>query len=459
MIELAGLPGVGKSTLARKLSVDMHIPVIRMSSRVGRAVFGTLFFLTHPRLYIRLSKLLKESAKGDKELARSLFLNACLGAGAKYCYARLRGGIIDQGFVQSLIAALPTDAATIAPVLAVTPRATLTVFCEGERKTRKARTREELSHAAADRFEQEAPTAYLLVRDGVRARALTLTLNPRQPTAVATIRSHSVSTSGLHAFGKTAVLLFAAFLSSVYRLFTAKPTGVAILMYHGVDSSGWKHAIPLHTFDKQIAYIARRYHPTTLKDAVEHAKGEKALSARSVVVTFDDGYATFRENVLPVLTKYNVPATLFLTSDLSAPTNSIGTERISLADIQALSQEPLISIESHGVTHRRLPDVSADEVANELTQSQKDIETYTGVRPQYFAYAYGARSSQVEAAVPVAGYGAAVAITEGLVHPGDNVFRLKRIQVDRTMSFLQFALRLTPAIEIHRRMVDWFRAP
>ncbi len=61
-----------------------------------------------------------------------------------------------------------------------------------------------------------------------------------------------------------------------------------------------------------------------------------------LAITFDDG---FRDNLtvaLPLLEKYNLPATVFVTADFIGKENYLSTE-----ELQTLASHPLITIGSH----------------------------------------------------------------------------------------------------------------
>ncbi len=89
-----------------------------------------------------------------------------------------------------------------------------------------------------------------------------------------------------------------------------------ILVYHRV------HPIPdplrpgdvdAATFDWQMEVVARYFTPLALNDAIKLLRQGK-LPANAVCVTFDDGYADNVEVALPILQRWAVPATFFLTT-------------------------------------------------------------------------------------------------------------------------------------------------
>lgn len=466
IIEIAGLPGTGKSTLADALSVRTGLPVIRLRSKIVIVILGGLFFLRYPRTFVSLKRMLERSAHGNLSLARSLVLNACIAAGAKYMYARMRGGIIDQGLVHALLSALPTSTSEASEALRFMPTPDLLVFREATTEVRVHRLkvrgrlpREEFSPAEAARWESEAPTAYEHVKAAVQALdwdPLMLSSETEDATEEIVRRLPLPGGGAIHTFFKSLSYAFAYGLRTITRPFS-RNAEVAVLMYHAVASSSWKHAIEPQEFDRQMQYIAIHTKPVPLQEIVSHAQGEILLTERSVAVTFDDGYADLVPAVLPILEKYAIPMTLFLTTDLQADTHPGDMHRVSAEDLAVLVEHPLVTIESHAQTHRRLTRLSACDVTEELKNSKIDITTMTGRTPLYFAYPYGGRSTFVEQETKDAGYTAAFSITEGLVRPGNDLFRIKRIQVDRTMSFFLFTVRLTRAVDFHHAVVSWFR--
>lgn len=260
---------------------------------------------------------------------------------------------------------------------------------------------------------------------------------------------------------RRALKVYAVAVAWVFRtlmlLFT-RESEVIVLMYHAVDRSNWKLAVPPGIFERQMRHLARKGWIVSLANVVAYVKGEKNLPGRAVAITFDDGYQDVLTIVLPILERYQIPITIFVPSNLSAKTGPGGRARLSGEELRVLARSPLITIGSHAQTHRKFTELSPKQMERELSDSANTLEQMAGKRPRFFAYPFGARTLGAERAVEDAGYDAAFGITEGTIHRGDNLFSLKRVQVDSTMSSLLFRLRLTSAVDWNRRFVDSFRA-
>lgn len=445
IIELVGLPGSGKTTRARELAREHGMSVVAAPARVAALVVeGFLGVIKRPvAAFCLLVLIMKES---NKDIRRSLLVNGWLGSSAKYWRAR-HGGIIDQGYAQTLIGVLPkaSDALAVARVLAGIRRDVELVWCDADPSVRASRLaqrpyqpRQEFGDSEAKRFAKESERAYRDIRE-----------------IAAKIARRAVPTGLFRHALKLAGYLFAYCIS---RFHFARQNQVAALMYHSIDRSGWKLSVTPEVFERQMKYLAQKGWAVPLADVVAYVKGEKKLSAHAVAVTFDDGYRDVLTTVLPILKQYNIPATVFVPSDLSARTGPDGRPRLTEEELRTLSRSPLITIGSHAKSHRKFTELTPEEMQNELKESADELAQITGERPRFFAYPFGARSAKAESAVRSAGYEAAFGISEGTIHEGDNLFRLKRVQIDSTMNFLLFRLRLTSALDWNRRIVDLFRS-
>jgi len=99
----------------------------------------------------------------------------------------------------------------------------------------------------------------------------------------------------------------------------------AVIMYHGINTKKdvWSiGSIDTNEFEKQIKYLKKTHKILSLKETCEIINEKKRFPKRGVVITFDDGYKDNYKNAFPILKKYKIPATIFLT------TGHIGKEKI-----------------------------------------------------------------------------------------------------------------------------------
>lgn len=112
-------------------------------------------------------------------------------------------------------------------------------------------------------------------------------------------------------------------LLCVFKSLLFNRSGRIILMYHRIidpaDSED-RYTQPgmnvsRKVFEKQVSFLAAHYNVMPLQGLIKCLKTGKQLPRRAAIITFDDGW---RDNFLyayPVLQKYHIPATIFLTTD------------------------------------------------------------------------------------------------------------------------------------------------
>jgi peptidoglycan/xylan/chitin deacetylase (PgdA/CDA1 family) len=67
-------------------------------------------------------------------------------------------------------------------------------------------------------------------------------------------------------------------------------------------------------FQEHLEHLSRYYNPISLRD-LKKALDARRIPHKSVVITFDDGYADNLHNGYPMLESYGIPATIFVTSE------------------------------------------------------------------------------------------------------------------------------------------------
>ncbi len=210
-----------------------------------------------------------------------------------------------------------------------------------------------------------------------------------------------------------------------------------VICYHCIKDEAWPHLRPtkIADFEKQMQYLSKAYNPISLERMAQHIQNGTSLPSKAIAVTFDDGYQDNYENAYPILKKYNIPATFFLT------TGFIGTGEIPVWDKEYYTAEKAlmlsweqvremsysdISFGSHTLTHPFLTRIPRKQAQREIRLSKDIIEQQIGKTVTTFAYPSGNFDSEIKGIVKEAGYSAAVSTIAGHNSAHDDVHALKR---------------------------------
>lgn len=102
------------------------------------------------------------------------------------------------------------------------------------------------------------------------------------------------------------------------------------------------------------------------------------------------------------------------------------------SQVRELAQSGLVTIGAHTVTHPILSKVSTEQAWQEIAESKRIIEQQTDLPVHYFSYPNGTADDFTDESVEIvksSGYLAACTAIKGYNRPGDDLFRLKRIDV------------------------------
>ena len=119
------------------------------------------------------------------------------------------------------------------------------------------------------------------------------------------------------------------------------------------------------TFREQMQYLkANGYRVISLRELVEFTRLERQLPQRSVVLTFDDGYKSFRQHAYPVLKELGFPATLFVYTDYVGA----GRNALSWQDLRELGAEG-VDVQAHSKTHQDLRRITGEPDGQPMSYS------------------------------------------------------------------------------------------
>lgn len=88
----------------------------------------------------------------------------------------------------------------------------------------------------------------------------------------------------------------------------------AILCYHRIGSGGVPlySGLPPEVFEAQIRFLRKHYRIVSLDELYANMQNPTSVE-QTVTITFDDGYRDLYTHAFPILQKYRIPATIYLT--------------------------------------------------------------------------------------------------------------------------------------------------
>ena len=184
------------------------------------------------------------------------------------------------------------------------------------------------------------------------------------------------------------------------RVLEMKRTQCVILLYHDIP-------------DHQRAGFARQMDILCSMSApvADLTSATVGTHRREVMVTFDDGFASFAENALPEMEKRGIIPTLFAVSGkLGCRADWACDPRDELPKKDLLTAEQLrklsgkVMFGSQTITHPMLTEIPADDVRREVEGSRRELERMLGCSINWICVPYGAFDEHVIACCRAAGY-------------------------------------------------------
>ena len=196
-----------------------------------------------------------------------------------------------------------------------------------------------------------------------------------------------------------------------------------ILTYHRVhpEASAETPTVTPTVFDRQMALLAKRWHPIGLQELAAGLEGTSPLLARAIVVTLDDGTDDTAIHAWPVLARHRIPAAVFMI------TTNIGRPGFMTWDHLRQLHRGGITIGSHTTTHAYLPSVSLDQARQELVVSKQTLEDGLGAPVEFVSYPGGGFTPKICVLVQETGYRAACTTNRGIRRFPIDCLALRRI--------------------------------
>lgn len=215
---------------------------------------------------------------------------------------------------------------------------------------------------------------------------------------------------------------------SEVNVFRPRDLSGRILMYHSIggdciDDSMSLCSISAERFCGHMKHLIDEHQCKfcSLEEILVRSNETNLIS-----LTFDDGYADNLKTALPILERFEIPATIFVSAAFIKKRDQ---RFLSLADLRFLAEHPLISIGAHGFEHVKLAECGEEQITLELNASKFFLEDVTGDTVKFLSYPNGSFNDSVKLIAKQVGYKAGFTSRMGSVRKGRDAFEVSRVSV------------------------------
>ncbi|WP_141505351.1 endo-1,4-beta-xylanase [Paenibacillus luteus] len=243
-----------------------------------------------------------------------------------------------------------------------------------------------------------------------------------------------------------ALLLTAALFSPagwIAPIAKAAAPEIPVMLFHRIvvnATDDWTHT-SVENFTKQMKYLSDNgYNSLSAEQYVDILDGTESAPDKPILLTFDDATPDFITHALPILKQYQMKSVQFVVSDWIN-----GGYSMTTSQLQALAEEPSVSLQNHSQTHSQSSDTAGGEIwtssitkeqaASEIAAANDYLKNHTGKDPILFAYPYGTFNENAEAAAAESNIKYAFKVG----YPNQGSYAMGRHYMQRTTTLSQFA--------------------
>ena len=211
-------------------------------------------------------------------------------------------------------------------------------------------------------------------------------------------------------------------------VFSQNSLKVPVIMYHHVTKDKTKagnYTVTTEELENDMKYIlSKGYTAVSMSELIDYVYEGKNLPEKSIVITFDDGFESYKELALPIFEKYNIKSSVFIigvTADLYSRVSdhNLNYSNLNWEAISQLQNNPLCEVHSHtyDLHHNEKGErkgmsrlsgesnsIYENVISSDLTKLQKMFKDKSLKVPTSIAYPYGAYDSYTKNIVKNIGF-------------------------------------------------------
>ncbi len=230
--------------------------------------------------------------------------------------------------------------------------------------------------------------------------------------------------------------IFLLFLKSISFIFlfislsqaSNVKNSATVFMYHKFGVSKYPStSVTINQLEDHIKeFTTNNYNIVSLDFIVDTIINDGDLPNNTIGISVDDADKSFFEVGWPLFKKNNIPVTLFVTTGTIANNNK---SYLNWNQIRKLKEEG-VTIGAHSHTHAHMPDISIEDVKNEIELSNKIFLKELGEIPTLFAFPYGETNTDIMNLIKEYKFKVAFGQHSGIINETSNMYYLPRFSLN-----------------------------
>ena len=201
-----------------------------------------------------------------------------------------------------------------------------------------------------------------------------------------------------------------------------------VFMYHKFGVSKYPStSVTLAQLEEHVTELTKeKYNILPLNYIMDTILNDGDLPNNTIGISIDDADKSFFEVAWPLFKKNSIPVTLFVTTGTIANNNK---SYLNWDQIRKLKAEG-VTIGAHSHTHAHMPDLTIEEIKNEIETSNKIFLKELGEIPTLFAYPYGETSSEIINMIKEYKFKVAFGQHSGIINETSKMYYLPRFSLN-----------------------------
>lgn len=238
---------------------------------------------------------------------------------------------------------------------------------------------------------------------------------------------------------KYLIIIFIIVISAfqMFKIYNINQKQIPVLVYHNiVEREELKQndidSLTIAEFSEQLKYLSDNgYTSISLDELYNWKNGKIDIPEKSVVITFDDGYLSFKSLAQPILQQYNFKAACFLIGNITEQ-NTLEYEEGKYATVgldEVDNKNENIIYGSHTFDMHKQEDGAPVVIQKNYDELKQDIQKFDNqlFEAEYLAYPYYTYTKDFVKALEEENYKLAFAGEEEMTTKNVNNYKIPRI--------------------------------